>query len=193
MQRLILIGGASRSGKSLLARLLLEEQGIPYCSLDNCMMGFQIAFPDCGIHSSQSAYDRSRTFWPWIRHMCQSILNSGEADYLVEGDVLLPIHLQLMMKNYPGRVSGCFLGYSNADRTSIYSRIRKYTGSNDWIQKLAFEQATNFVGEQIHFSQYLKNESNKRDLNYVDTGTDFMGAIREACSLLLPGTSNRIG
>ena len=52
--------------------------------------------------------------------MCQSILNSGETNYLVEGDVLLPVHLQLMQENYPDlaappmRMSLCIFDFDMA-------------------------------------------------------------------------------
>lgn len=49
---LFLVGGTSRSGKTLIARRLLAGKQIPYLSLDWLMMGFNDGIPEYGIHRS---------------------------------------------------------------------------------------------------------------------------------------------
>ena len=47
---LFLVSGASRSGKTLIARKILADKQIPYLSLDWLMMGFNDGIPEYGIH-----------------------------------------------------------------------------------------------------------------------------------------------
>ena len=63
---LYLIGGASRAGKSMLARRLLVEHGVPGFPLDAFMMAAE-RLPGHGfaVQSGDSAYQRATALWPF--------------------------------------------------------------------------------------------------------------------------------
>lgn len=79
---IILIGGASHTGKTLLAQRLLEKYRYPYLSIDHLKMGL--------IRSGQTALtpmdDDELTvyLWPIVREMIKTAIENGQ-DMIVEG------------------------------------------------------------------------------------------------------------
>lgn len=79
---IILIGGASHTGKTLLAQRLLEKYHYPYLSIDHLKMGL--------IRSGQTALtpmddDKLTDYlWPIVREMVKTAIENGQ-DLIVEG------------------------------------------------------------------------------------------------------------
>ena len=78
----ILIGGASHTGKTLLAQRLLEKYHYPYLSIDHLKMGL--------IRSGNTALtvydDRELTeyLWPIVREMIKTVIENKQ-NLIVEG------------------------------------------------------------------------------------------------------------
>jgi len=79
---IILIGGASHTGKTLLAQRLLEKYHYPYLSIDHLKMGL--------IRSGQTALtpiddDKLTNYlWPIVREMIKTAIENGQ-NLIVEG------------------------------------------------------------------------------------------------------------
>lgn len=79
---IILIGGASHTGKTLLAQRLLEKYHYPYLSIDHLKMGL--------IRSGQTALtpmddDKLTDYlWPIVREMVKTAIENGQ-HLIVEG------------------------------------------------------------------------------------------------------------
>ena len=79
---IILIGGASHTGKTLLAQRLLEQYRWPYLSIDHLKMGL--------IRSGQTDLtpmddDRLTAYlWPIVREMVKTAIENGQ-NLIVEG------------------------------------------------------------------------------------------------------------
>ena len=79
---IILIGGASHTGKTLLAQHLLEKYHYPYLSIDHLKMGL--------IRSGQTAFtpmddDKLTNYlWPIVREMIKTAIENGQ-NLIVEG------------------------------------------------------------------------------------------------------------
>lgn len=86
---LYLLGGAARSGKSLVARKLLSAASIPYFSLDFLMMGLARGLPASGVDPDTPSTEVAERIWPVVRGMAANILEV-ELDYLIEGDSITP-------------------------------------------------------------------------------------------------------
>ena len=78
----ILIGGASHTGKTVLAQKLLEQYHYPYLSIDHLKMGL--------IRSGQTSLtpmdDEKLTeyLWPIVREMIETAIENGQ-NLIVEG------------------------------------------------------------------------------------------------------------
>ena len=85
---IILIGGASHTGKTLLAQRLLEQYHWPYLSIDHLKMGL--------IRSGQTALtpmddDKLTDYlWPIVREMVKTAIENGQ-NLIVEG-CYIPAH-----------------------------------------------------------------------------------------------------
>lgn len=78
----ILIAGASHTGKTLLAQRLLERYGFPYLSLDHLKMGL--------IRSGQTPLtpfdddEMTAYLWPIAREMAKTAIENGQ-NLIIEG------------------------------------------------------------------------------------------------------------
>ena len=84
---IVLITGASHTGKTLLAQRLLEERGYPYLSIDHLKMGL--------IRSGNTELtpedDDALTayLWPIVREMVKTAIENGQ-NLIVEGCYIPP-------------------------------------------------------------------------------------------------------
>ena len=189
---LYLVGGASRAGKSTLARRLLVERRIPYFSIDILMMGFANGYPAFGLDPETPSEVRGEKLWPILRAMAVNILEEARAHptYLLEGDELLPQRVAELMGEYRGQVRACFLGYTQADPAEKLRAVREV--EPDWSDYCPDEQALAFLAGQVEFSHWLERECAAHSLRYFDCSEDLQGAIDEAFYYLV-GSQDRPG
>ena len=88
---IILITGASHTGKTLLAQRMLEEYGYPYLSIDHLKMGLiRSGNTDLTPEDDDELTDY---LWPIVREMVKTAVESGQnliveahADHVAEDD-----------------------------------------------------------------------------------------------------------
>jgi hypothetical protein len=178
--RLYLLGGASRAGKSLLARRLTQERGVPYLSLDILMMGLANGVPEFGLDPDDSGVVRGEKLWPLLRAMCVNILET-EVTYLFEGDLLLPAHAAELAREHGAAVRSCFLGYTHVSLEEKLHEIRTFRGGpNDWVSDSSDAYILSLIAEMTEFSRYLERECKQHRLPYIDHRGDFTDALQEA-------------
>lgn len=80
---IILITGASHTGKTLLAQRLLEKYHYPYLSIDHLKMGL-IRSGMTELTPLSSDEELTRLLWPVVREMVKTAIENGQ-DLSVEG------------------------------------------------------------------------------------------------------------
>jgi hypothetical protein len=182
---LYLIGGAARSGKTILARRLLLRHGLPYFPIDYLTSGLELGAPDTGVRHESSSRLRGEHIWPILEGLLRNIAEE-EPGYVVEGDVLLPDRVAGFMTAYGRDVRACFLGYATATVEAKSSAIRSNSGHvNDWVADLAGDELAALVTEMIEFSAFLQGECARHRLKYIDSAADFDSALDAAEGYLL--------
>lgn len=177
---LYLIGGSSRSGKTLLAKNILKERQIPYLSLDWLMMGFNDGIPEYGIHHLLMPDEIAQKIWPFLQGMIDNMLFDG-MDYVIEGEALLPELISTLIKKYPGKIRSVFVGYTEVETEKKIGQIKKYSsGENDWLTKESDEYIRDHVQTMINHGRMIKRECNKYNLSFFETSNHFLEAIDSA-------------
>lgn len=188
---LFLVGGASRSGKTLIARRILAEKQIPYLSLDWLMMGFNDGIPEYGIHHLLWPNEIAEKMAPFLQGMINCMLVDG-MDYVIEGEAMLPEHVAAWAEKNPAGVKAVFVGYTEIDATKKTAQVKEFGGKdNDWLTGKSDQYISEHVENMIAYSKMIKDGCEKHGLPYIDTSEDFLAAIRAATDLLVgdPGTA----
>src|SRR6516164_4815039 len=132
---LYLIGGCSRSGKSLLAERMRARHGVPWFPLDALKMGLHLGAPSLGIHPDDDDLETADRMWPIIKGILEHLIWDGR-DYLAEGDNLRPQTVAGFIRDTDTPVRVCFLGYPDVAIESKAMHVAQHTGlPNDWLNQ----------------------------------------------------------
>lgn len=86
---IVLIGGESRTGKTLLSQRLLERVHYPCTSLDHLKMGLIRGWPGCGFTANDADDVISRALWGIIKGMIDACRENRQ-NLILEGCYLPP-------------------------------------------------------------------------------------------------------
>jgi hypothetical protein len=64
-----LIGGAARSGKTIITQRLWREQHVPYFCIDYFMSAIDQGAPELGIQAESPNLQRAPVLWPRIEYL----------------------------------------------------------------------------------------------------------------------------
>lgn len=182
---LYLVSGASRSGKTMIARQIFKQRGIPYVSLDWIVMGFTNGMPQCGIHEKLFPGEIAERLSNFLKAMCDGMLWTGE-DIVIEGEAILPEVARDLLDSNPGRIKACFLGYADIEVEEKVKEAKVHqTDERDWLLKEPDEVIHRHIKNMVEYSRKVKLECAKHNVQYFDTSTDFMSELERAMQFLL--------
>ena len=122
----LLIGGASHTGKTVLAQRVLEERHVPYLSIDHLKMGL--------IRSGQTELtpmdDEKLTpyLWPIVREMVKTAIENGQ-NLTVEGCYIPFDWKKDFPEEYLQRIRCVFLVMSEDYIRSHFGDLRHYANA----------------------------------------------------------------
>ncbi len=180
---LYVLGGAARSGKTLLARRAVSEKGIPYFPLD-ALFGILVnGMPELGIRYDDPILERPVKMWPYAKHFFDFFFKE-ENKFLIEGDTILPSQVnEFIIADKP--IRACFLGYPALTGDEKLSLVRQYhQGEKDWTKGFTDEKLLPIVEEMVTCSKYLQDECSKYGIKYFDISHDFEGVRSQAFEYL---------
>ena len=182
---LFLVSGTSRSGKTLIARKLLEDKQIPYLSLDWLMMGFNDGIPEYGIHHLLWPNEIAEKMEPFLQGMIECMLTDG-MDYVIEGEAMLPGLVADLVNKHPDTIKAVFAGYTKINVKDKVALVKKHdNGESDWLTNESDEYVEEHIANMIAYSKKIKNGCEKHGLAYFDTSDNFLGAIEAATDFLI--------
>lgn len=171
---LYVLGGASRSGKSIIAKKLLINKQIPYFSTDFLVTILENGNSSLGIKQGLNPILKSEKLWNYVKPLLINHIINEERDYLIEGDGLLPNYISEIVSEYPRMTRVCFVGYGDINPELKVQSINKYDISSDsWTKYFTEEDKLKHVIKMISFSKYLKKECKKYHLRYFDSTKNF--------------------
>lgn len=179
-----LISGASRAGKTIVAKKLSTQKNISYLSLDWLVMGFTNGLPSYGIHDKLFPEEIAKRIWPFLKAMLESMLYS-EVNYIIEGEAILPELIVELLEKYPKQLKICFLGFMEVPVEKKVQAIKKYSlVTKDWLSDKSDEYIIDHVQNMIAHSILIKNSCKENGLIYFDTSNNFVATIEKAIQYL---------
>jgi adenosyl cobinamide kinase/adenosyl cobinamide phosphate guanylyltransferase len=171
---LYIIGGAARCGKSILAKRLLEEQGVPYFSIDMLGSALRMASGDKRDPSAEEtkAAEQTKDFessarreWPVMEALFRDTALHGSA-YCYEGESLLPqkiasLERTLEQERRKRQARPAFSGESLTER--VYVRAC-FLGANS-LTAAEYTQRTIDYAQQMSVPYDWTRNNQKSDMN----------------------------
>lgn len=181
---LYFISGASRSGKTIIAKKIASKKGISYLSLDWIMMGFTNGIPQYGVHDKLFPDDIAVRLWSFLKAMFESMI-SVETDCIIEGEAILPELIIELFKKYPDKLRICFLGFTDVQIDKKVKEIRSFSiEKNDWLEDKSDAYVIDHVKNMIAYSRKIKKSCKENNITYIDTSKNFIKSIEDAIKYL---------
>lgn len=181
---LYLVSGASRAGKTIIAKKVSVQKGISYFSLDWLVMGFTNGIPEYGIHDMLFPDEIAERSWSFLKAMFESMIWS-EINYIVEGEAILPELIIELLKKYPDKIKICFVGFTDVDLNEKVKDVKNFScGENDWLSDKSDAYIMDHVKNMIVHSLKIKKSCKENSLKYVDTSKNFMDTIEHAVAYM---------
>ncbi|WP_299278334.1 hypothetical protein [uncultured Psychroserpens sp.] len=181
---LYLISGASRSGKTTIAKRIAEQKGISYMSLDWLVMGFTNGIPKYGIHDKLFPNEIAKRIWSFLKAMLESMI-WVDVDYIIEGEAIQPELIAELLKKHPDRLKICFVGYTSVSVEEKFQYIKDFsTEQNDWLIDKSDAYIKAHIQNMITHSLTIKDACFRYNINYVDTSKNFEGVINQVVKQL---------
>jgi 2-phosphoglycerate kinase len=179
-----LIGGAPRLGKSIIAALLAKSINAQLVSTDNLEMiepGETFSGdPKKNILTPEQRLESIKNEARQVIANIHDIIEKAGQDTVIEGVHLFPNYIDAMIKTF-GDIKAVLIGSS---KELILDGMKRNTSENNWT-KDADPEVLNQIAEFAKaFSDYVKEESKKYNLPYVERSNDFQKDIDEVKQLL---------
>ncbi|WP_127560027.1 hypothetical protein [Saccharospirillum alexandrii] len=169
---MIVLGGASRTGKGLISQELMVLLGIPYMSIDPIKMAISKSIPSYKLNTNGTSVAVSDEMWPFISALILNLVETN-VSYIIEGEIL-PRHVFELANVHDVRVSSCFVGYKDISVEEKISQVRANSGyPNDWTSNLADSELRGLIKEGVQYSEYLYDECQTYGVRYIDFSESF--------------------
>lgn len=170
----ILIGGSSCTGKTLLARKLMTETDVTYFSLDYLKMGLYRSDADCGFTPLSDIEVIASKLWPIVREMIKTYIENN-IDIIIEGCYILPQFLDEFEDEYKNEIYSVFLGFSeNYLQKNFESLILKNKGVIEKRDSTDERPVEQFMAEH----RELKILCQKAEREYFEVDSDYVEEMK---------------
>lgn len=171
MNKNLIIGGVSRSGKSTLSKRLSAELGISHIPGDALVSTLAKVFPQCGItHFGPSFQRMCEKLMPFVLELVRQLENESVRFVLDCYHILPESAAEESIREY---CEVAFLGYPTADPEQKLKDIRQHAHAPDWTLDIPDAEMRENIDKFIKESLFLQSECNRLGLMFVDTSKDF--------------------
>lgn len=172
---IILLGGNSCTGKTLMSQNLLERYKIPYFSIDNLKMGLYRSDSECGFTPTDRIEVIAEKLWPIIKEMIKTSIESNRSA-IIEGCYLLPKFVKDFEPKYSNQIISVFLGFStNYIEENFTSNIIKHRSAIETRGYPEERPITQFIKEHDE----LRKKCAKYGLDYFEIDNDYEKEIKK--------------
>ena len=176
-----LIGGAPRTGTSILGQQFAANRRISWISTDLIMELLRVkgdeAVKTAWDAAPQAIESNAEWFYPYLERFVWGI--SAQVDgYVIEGVDFLPKQVAQLAAEY--RVRTVFLGSSKM----TIDQFDRYPGKSPGYATLPIEMRRQIVRDIPRWSEYIQREASTYGFPYVDMADGFRARVAEAEAIL---------
>ncbi len=182
-----LVGGAPRSGKSILGQRVAANLKIGWTSTDllKDLLRVQDAenVPEVWKPDPQTIEASAEWFYPFLERYVWG-LESSAYHYLIEGADFLPRQAAFLAEKFPLR--SVFLGCLEMS----FARFERYPGRSKGYSVLPESSRRHLARMVPEWSAFVREEAERYGAPYIDTGGDFSRSLLDAENILSKGAAN---
>ena len=186
----ILIGGVSRAGKTILSQKLMEKYKIPYFSIDHLKMGIYRGWSKCGFTPESNDKLITKKLWKIIKGIIMTNIENNQS-IIIEG-VNLPYSIKDLETEYSSKIIFCKICFSdkyieNNLKTKIIKneniiesrgydfeyKINKYIKDNNIVKELCKKNKIKYFEIKKDYEEEIKNVYKWINNEYVKKSRHF--------------------
>lgn len=179
-----IIAGASRSGKTTLAKQLQKETGFSLISADALICTFEHLYPQLEIKHSLEFEKICASFRPFIIEYIEHLRKYQGISFILDIFHLTPE--TAIQEELHKKYNLVFVGYPNATPEQKLKDIRQFKNDvDDWTDEVEDTEMLKNIDAFIVWSKKLKEECATLGLPFIDTSKDFLAKVEMAYKALL--------
>jgi len=166
---LYILSGVAKSGKTLIAKKLLEKHQISYFSTDYLMMSLSLGAPQLGVNHEEDDFIVANAMEPYLYFMIKTMVENN-IDYLLEGVHFNPLFAKKILTEFKGKIKFLYLGFSNVSWEDKLDELNRYRTSmeNCWFKHNSYDQMIELVKSLIEVSSNIKKKARDFSIPYID-------------------------
>jgi len=169
----ILIGGVSCTGKTVMAQKLLEKYKIPYLSIDHVKMGLIRGNKYCDFSATDSDDELTNKLWPLVKGIIMTNIENGQ-HIIIEGCYLPPEHIGDFEPEYLEQIIALYIGFSkNYLEKHFISGIIEHRSEIEQKDCDDYMNRDNFI--KLHTQ--LKELCGKNNAKFFEINDDYIGEM----------------
>lgn len=172
----ILIGGVSCTGKTVMAQRLLEKYKIPYLSIDHVKMGLIRGNKYCDFSATDSDDELTGKLWPIVKGIIMTNIEN-EQHIIIEGCYIPPEHINDFGPEYLDQIIALYIGFSK-------NYLEKYftSGIIEHLSEIEQKDCEDYINLDnfIKLHTQLKELCNKNNATFFEINDDYIGEMKIA-------------
>jgi 2-phosphoglycerate kinase len=173
MAMVILIGGVSCTGKTVMAQNLLEKYKIPYLSIDHVKMGLIRGSKYCDFSATDDDVELSYKLWPIVKGIVMTNIENRQ-HIIIEGCYLPPEHIRDFEPEYLEQIIPLYIGFSR-------DYLQKYFDSGIIEHRSEIEQkdCDDYMNQDnfIKLHSRMKELCKKNNAKFFEINDDYVGEM----------------
>lgn len=174
----ILIGGISCTGKTLLAQNLLELYKVPYLSIDHLKMGLFRGQNNCDFTPEDDNQYIGKKLWPILEGIIKTNIENNQ-NIIIEGCYLLPYLVDSLDAKYLKQVISIYIGFSKFYIENNF--LSKIIGFNSVIENRGEEERP--MEQFIKEHEELRMLCHKYSANYFEISDSYHMVILDGATV----------
>jgi 2-phosphoglycerate kinase len=186
MEKSIIIGGVSRSGKSTLASMIKKAKSqYSFIPGDAFIGAFETVFPETGIsHAGDSHEVICKKFEPFIFTFLEKLSDDEKVPFILDSFHVMPE--QIARRGLKEKYKTVFIGYPNLTVDQKLEMIYEHDDKDSWTRTVDQAVFREWVGEFVTNSKIIQQQCEQYGIDFIDTGAlGHKAGLQKALEILL--------